>query len=148
MKLLLPIHSSIRALGASLFDSGLRVREDYGELVLNQSGFGLRIHSVELSAGSMLHCIISVAEQGFIPGSLGLFEEMAAEGYPVVAVGACGGRISCEFNWFHPEGADWRISAQRCQALVDRVLGARVPPAEPKAIRAGGRRAARLRAVA
>ena len=124
--MILPTRFSLRALGAALFDSGLRVRDDYGELVLNQNDFGIRIHGVEMAGGCTLHCFISVAERGFMPGSLGLFEEMASEGYPVVAVGASCGRISCEFNWFHPEGADWRISAQRCEALVDRVLGARV----------------------
>jgi len=138
MKTVLPIRSSVHAVGAALFDTGLRVREEYDELVLNQPGFGLRVNAIEKTGGCMLHCFISVTEQGFAPGSLGLFHEMASEGYPVVGVGACSGRISCEFTWFHPEGTDWRISAERCQALVDRVVGARV----------SGRRGTNLRRAA
>jgi hypothetical protein len=60
---------------------------------------------------------------------------MAREGYPVVGVGACGGRVSCEFTWFHPAGVDWRISADRCQGLIDRVVGSRVAVSAPKPLR-------------
>jgi hypothetical protein len=127
MKPSLPVRSPIRALGAALFDIGLRVRDEYGELILNQRDFGLRVHATDWTGGLMVHCHISVTELGFVPGALGLFNEMALEGYPVVAVGASRGRVSCEFNWFHPEGVDWRISADRCQGLIDRVVGARAP---------------------
>ena len=39
MKLLLPVRSPVRAFGAALFDTGLRVREEYDELILNQRDF-------------------------------------------------------------------------------------------------------------
>lgn len=142
-----PVRSPVRAFGAALFDTGLRVREEYGELILSQHDFGLRIHATEKAGGWMLHCQISVAELGFVPGSLGLFSEMAMEGYPVVGVGACAGRVSCDFTWYHPQGVDWRISAERCQGLVDRVVGARVCVVERKLGRIYSRRAARLRAA-
>lgn len=140
MKLLPPTRTPVRALGAALFDIGLRVREEYDELVLIKRFFVLRIHATGESGGSSIHCQVSVAELGFVPGSLGLFGEMAMEGYPVVAVGACGGRISCEFNWFHPDGVDWRISADRCQGLVDRVVGACASISDSKPVRTGVRR--------
>jgi hypothetical protein len=73
---------------------------------------------------------------------------MAMEGYPVVAVGACQGKISCEFTWFHPEGVDWRISAERCQGLIDRVVGARVSTSDSKPVRTRVRRAAAFRRAA
>lgn len=146
MKPSLPVRSPIRALGAALFDIGLRVRDEYGELVLNQRDYGLRMHATERPGGLTLHCHISVIESGFVPGALGLFNEMALEGYPVVAVGASRGRVSCEFNWFHPEGVEWRISADRCQGLVDRVVGARAPASVT--VRPSTRRAAAFRRAA
>src|ERR1017187_10780358 len=51
MKLLLPARSPVRAFGAALFDTGLRVREEYDELILNQRDFELRIHATERSDG-------------------------------------------------------------------------------------------------
>jgi hypothetical protein len=143
-----PVRSPVRALGAALFDIGLRVRDEYGELILQQRDFSLRVHATERTGGVQVHCQVSVAELGFVPGSLGLFGEMAQEGYPVVAVGACQGRVSCEFDWFHPAGVDWRISADRCQGLVDRVVGARVSASEPRPVRTGARRAAAFRRAA
>lgn len=148
MKLLPPLRSPVRAFGAALFDSGLRVREEYGELTLNQRGYGLRIHATDGKGGWMIHCQISVDELGVAPGSLGLFSEMAMEGYPVVGVGACQGRVSCDFSWFHPEEVDWRISADRCLGLVDRVVGARAPVVETKPAHIRIRRAAAFRKAA
>jgi hypothetical protein len=124
-KALRPYRSPVRALGAALFDTGLRVREEYDELILDQRDYSLRVQAPAKACGWTIRCHVSVAELGFVPGSLGLFNEMAMEGYPVVGIGACRGRISCDFEWFHPEGVDWRISAERCQGLIDRVLGAR-----------------------
>jgi hypothetical protein len=148
MQLLVPVRSPVRAFGAALFDTGLRVREEYDELILNQRDFELRIHATERSDGCVVHCHVSVAELGFVPGSLGLFSEMAMEGYPVVAVGACRGKVSCEFTWFHPEGVDWRISAERCQGLIDRVVGARVSISDSKPVRTRVRCAAAFRRAA
>ena len=126
MKPTRPVRISLIPLDIALRDAALRVREEYGELVLDERGFGLRIRLRERAGGSELNCQVSVTELGFAPGSLGLFGEMASEGYPVVGVGACRGRISCEFAWFHPDGVEPRISAERCRGLVDRVVGARV----------------------
>ena len=148
MKTNLPVRSPVTSLSVALFGTGLRVREEYDELILNQHDFSLSIHTAEKPGGTTVHCCIMVAERGFEPGSLGLFSEMAMEGYPVVGVGACAGRISCEFSWFHPDGVDWRISAERCQGLVDRVVGARLPVGEALESRAGRRRTPRLRAAA
>lgn len=144
----LPIRSPVCALGAALFDAGLRVRQEYDELTLSQRDFGLRVHATERSGGWMVHCHILVDEAGFVPGSLGLFNEMAIEGYPVVGVGASRGRISCEFNWFHPENVEWRISAERCQGLVDRVVGARASDYERGRARTPSQRGARQRMAA
>jgi hypothetical protein len=130
-----PVRSPLRAFGAALFDNGLRVREEYDELILERHDFSLRVHATERPGGVMLHCHVSVAELGFVPGSLGLFSEMAVEGYPVVGVGASCGKVSCEFTWFHPTGVDWRISADRCQGLIDRVVGARVSASEHRPVR-------------
>src|SRR5471032_3589714 len=113
------LRSPVRAFGAALFDSGLRVRDQYDELVLDQRDYSLRVQILARPCGWTIKCQISVAELGFVPGSLGLFSEMATEGYPVVWIGASRGRISCEFEWLHPEGVEWRISADRCQGLVD-----------------------------
>jgi hypothetical protein len=44
-----------------------------------------------------------------------------------VAFGAGRSLVSFEFSWFHPERADWRISAQHCQGLIARVLGELAP---------------------
>jgi hypothetical protein len=73
---------------------------------------------------------------------------MAMEGYPVVGVGACGGKVCCEFTWFHPEGVDWRISAERCQGLVDRVVGARASISGSKPVHTRVRSAAAFRRAA
>lgn len=124
-KTIRPLCSPLRSLGAALFDTGLRVRDEYDELVLDQRDYSLRVQTLAKTSGWTIRCHISVSELGFVPGSLGLFSEMAMEGYPVVGIGASRGRISCDFEWFHPEGVEWRISADRCQGLVDRVLGAR-----------------------
>jgi hypothetical protein len=148
MELLPPARTPVRALGSALFDIGLHVREEYDELVLIQRFFVLRIHATGELGGSSIHCQVSVAELGLVPGSLGLFGEMATEGFPVVAVGACGGRISCEFNWFHPGSVDWRITADRCQGLVDRVVGECASISDSKPLRTGVRRVVPFRRVA
>lgn len=130
-----PLRSPVRALGAALFDTGLRVRDEYDELVLDQRDYSLRVQTAAKASGWTIRCHISVAELGFVPGSLGLFSEMAMEGYPVVGIGASRGRISCDFEWFHPVGVEWRISAERCQGLVHRVLGARSSELERRPVR-------------
>ena len=135
LKTIRPLRSPVRSLGASLFDTGLRVRDEYDELVLDQRDYSLRVQTSTKTSGWTIRCHISVSELGFVPGSLGLFSEMAMEGYPVVGIGASRGRISCDFEWFHPEGVEWRISAERCQGLVDRVLGARSSGIESRPIR-------------
>ena len=122
-----PVRSPVRALGAALFDTGLRVREECDELILNRSEFELRVSAVERSSGYMVRCVISIAEYRLMAGYGEIFNAMALEGYPVVAFGAGHGQVSFEFSWFHPEGADWRISGQHCQGLIDRVLGELAP---------------------
>jgi hypothetical protein len=102
MKLLLPVRSPVRAFGAALFDTGLRVREEYDELILNQRDFELRIHATERSDGCVVHCHVSVAELGFAPGSLGLFSEMAMEGYPWSRLARAGGRSPASSPGFTP----------------------------------------------
>lgn len=119
--------SAVRAFGAALFDHGLRVREECNELVFNQRDFELRINAAEQTHGHALRSFVSVAEERLAPGSLVLFNEISLEGYPVVAFGAGRGQVTFEFAWFHPTGADWRISAERCQGLVDRVVGSFAP---------------------
>ena len=116
--------SPMRALGAALFDHGLRVRADYDELLLAHRDFELRLHATEKADGCTLHCFVSIPEPRLAAGSLVLFNEIALEGYPAVAFGAGRGKVTFEFAWFHPVGADWRISADRCQGLIDRVVSA------------------------
>jgi hypothetical protein len=116
----------VAALRAALFGCGLPVREEYDDLVLERPEIGLRVHLVESDRGWAFNLSVSVAEGTISSGAISLFSEMASEGCPVVGVGACGRRLVCEFNWFHPLGVEWRISAERCQALVDRVFGARI----------------------
>ena len=135
LKTLRPLRSAVRSLGAALFDTGLRVRDEYDELVLDHRDYSLRVQATAKTSGWTIRCHISVSELGFVPGSLGLFSEMAMEGYPVVGIGASRGRIACDFEWFHPEGVEWRISAERCQGLVARVLGARSLGAERRPVR-------------
>jgi hypothetical protein len=127
--------SAVRSFGAALFDHGLRVREEYNELILNQRDFELRVHVSELADSNSLRCSISVPSQRIAAGTLVLFNEIALEGYPVVAFGAGQRQVTFEFAWFHPTGADWRISAERCQGLVDRVVGAFAVSSAEQAVR-------------
>ena len=116
--------SAVHSLGAALFDQGLRVRDEYDELILNQRNFELRVHVGDQTDGNNLRCSVSVPAQRIAAGTLVLFNEIALEGYPIVAFGAGQRQVTFEFAWFHPTGADWRISAERCQGLVDRIVGA------------------------
>ena len=127
--------SPVRALGAALFDTGLRVREEYDELILNRPGFELRVLAAERAGGCGVRCFISVAEHRLAAGYGETFNAMALEGYPVVAFGAGRGQATFEFSWFHPDGADWRISGQHCQVLVDRVVGSLITLPVPKPAR-------------
>lgn len=133
-----PIFSRARSLRAALSDYGLPVRDESAELVARQRDWELRVLLPGATGGNTVRCFVSVPESRLPSGALELFNMLALEGYPAVALGAGRGEVSFEFSWFHPAGADWRISAQRCQGLLERVVSS-LPPARRRRTRAARR---------
>ena len=131
MKILHSVCSPACAFGSALSDLGLRVREEFDELSLVGRDFELRLHVSEQTGGSAIRCFVSITEGSLAGGAVVLFNEIALEGYPLVAIGSGRGKETFEFTWFQPEGADWRISAERCQGLIDRVTGGMAPVSLP-----------------
>jgi hypothetical protein len=112
--------------------SGLRTREDYEELVHGDAAGGeFRLSLRSARHGQNVRCFISVAEERLLASGVELFHELSVEGHPVVSYGAGRGSVSFGFEWFHPTGADWRISAQRVELLMQRVSVALGPKLEP-----------------
>ena len=110
---------------------GLRTREDYDELIHGDSDCEFRLALAAKPRGQQVKCFISVAETRLLGSGIELFHELAVEGHPVVAYGAGRGSVSFGFEWFHPAGADWRISAQRIELLMQRVAVALGPKPAP-----------------
>jgi|GEM_PF-2691637 len=100
---------------------GLRAREDYDELVHTGPDGEFRLSLQGRPHGQQVRCFISVPEERLLASGIELFHEIAVEGHPVVSYGAGRGSVSFGFEWFHPSGADWRISAQRLELLMQRV---------------------------
>lgn len=100
---------------------GLRTSEDYEELVHTGSDCEFRLALGAKPHGQQVKCFISVAEERLLASGIELFHELAVEGHPVVSYGAGQGSVSFGFEWYHPAGADWRISAQRIELLMQRL---------------------------
>jgi hypothetical protein len=103
---------------AALARNGLRTQEDYDELVYASEDCSVRVNLSRLGEGQLVRCFISVDEQRLLSTGLELFTAMSLEGHPVVAYGAGCGQMTFEFEWLHPDGADWKISGQRLDVFM------------------------------
>lgn len=110
---------------------GLRTREDYEELVHADADCEFRLSLRAERHGQRIRCFLSVAEERLLASGIELFHELAVEGHPIVSYGAGHGSVSFGFEWHHPGGADWRISAQRLELLMQRVAVALGPKPAP-----------------
>ncbi len=110
---------------------GLRTREDYDELVRHDADGEIRLSLRGQPHGQQVRCFLSVAEDRLLASGIELFHELAVEGHPVVSYGAGQGGVTFGFEWHHPTGADWRISAQRLELLMQRVAVGLGPRPEP-----------------
>lgn len=110
---------------------GLRTREDYDELVHAGGDCEVRLSLGGQAHGQRVRCFLSVAEERLLTGGINLFHEIAVEGHPVVSYGAGQGSVTFGFEWHHPSGAEWEISAQRLELLMQRVSVALGPRPEP-----------------
>lgn len=119
---------------------GLRTREDYDELVHGDPDCEFRLSLRAARHGQQVRCLISVGEDRLLASGIELFHELSLEGHPVVSYGAGRGSVSFGFEWFHPTGADWRISAQRIELLMQRVAVALGPKPAPVRRRAAAGR--------
>lgn len=100
---------------------GLRTQEDFDELIhVGQDG-EFRLSLSGRPHGQQVKCFISLAEERLLTSGIELFHELAVEGHPVVSYGAGHGSVSFGFEWYHPTGADWKISAQRIELLMQRL---------------------------
>ena len=120
--------------------AGLRTREDFDELVhIGEEGeFRLSLRAAR--HGQQVRCFISIAEDRLLASGIELFHELAVEGHPIVSYGAGRGSVSFGFEWHHPAGADWRISAQRIELLMQRLSVALGPKPLPVRRRAAAGR--------
>lgn len=124
---------------------GLRTREDYDELVHGDPDCEFRLSLAPRPHGQQVKCFISAGEERLLASGIELFHELAVEGHPVVSYGAGRGSVSFGFEWFHPTGADWRISAQRIELLLQRVAAGLGPkPAPVRRRLSAGRRPSML----
>lgn len=119
--------------------AGLRTREDYDELVHAGPDREIRVTLRGVRGGQQVRCLISLEEQRLPASGIEVFHELAVEGHPVVSYGAGRGQVSFGFEWMHPKGADWRISAQRVEVLLQRVTAAFGPKPAPARPRVGRR---------
>lgn len=135
--------SALPKLRAALAFHGLRTKEGFDELIHASLDAEVRLTLREQKKGQQIRCTICLDESRLLTGALELFNELALEGYPVVDFGGSHGQATFEFQWLHPTNADWRISGQRVQDLLQRLactLGERPSPARP----ASRRRAASI----
>lgn len=110
---------------------GLRTQEDFDELVHAGGDCEFRLALTGKPHGQQVKCLLSVAESRLLASGIELFHELAVEGHPVVSYGAGHGSVSFGFEWFHPAGADWKISAQRIELLMQRLAVALGPKPAP-----------------
>lgn len=110
---------------------GFRTQEDFDELVHVGADSEFRLSLSGRPHGQQVKCFISIAEERLLASGIELFHEMAVEGHPVVSYGAGHGSVSFGFEWYHPTGADWTISAQRIELLMQRLAVALGPKPAP-----------------
>ena len=110
---------------------GFRTREDYDELVHTSDDGEVRLSLRGQRHGQQVRCLVSVPEERLLKSGIELFHEIAVEGHPIVSFGAGRGSVSFGFEWFHPAGADWRISAQRVELILQRVTAELGPKPAP-----------------
>lgn len=139
MKMLIrSLRTPVVELRSALAYRGLRAREDYDELVYSSPDCDVRLSLAKMGDGQLIRCFVSVAENRLLANGLEVFNEIAFEGHPTVAYGVGRGRTTFEFEWLHPDGADWRISGERVEILMHRVCGFLGPA--PRPARQGARR--------
>jgi hypothetical protein len=119
---------------------GLRTREDYDELVHADPDCEFRLTLRDQRHGQQIRCLISVSEERLLASGIELFHELSVEGHPIVSYGAGRGSVSFGFEWHHPAGADWKISAQRVELLLQRVAVGIGPRPAPVRRRVAARR--------
>ena len=127
-------------LRSALALAGLRTVEDYDELVHTGRDCEARLQLVTRGQGQQVRCQITLGEERMLVSGLELFNEIALEGHPIVAFGAGRGQAAFEFQWFHPKGADWRISCERLECLMQRLTCALGPQPAPARRASKGRR--------
>lgn len=116
------LHRSLGQLRTALAFHGLRSREVFDELLHSSRDAEIRLTLGEQKNGQVIRCFISLDESRLLTSGLELFNELSLEGYPVVSFGAGRSQATFEFHWVHPDGADWRISGQRVEGLLQRLL--------------------------
>lgn len=114
---------SLAPLRTALAYHGLPAREGFDELIHASRDCEVRLGLTYQRNGQVVRCSVSVEEARPLTSGLEIFNEMSLEGYPVVGFGAGRGRVTFDFSWVHPDGADWRISGQRVEGLMHRVVG-------------------------
>lgn len=143
----LTLRTPLVAFRSALALNGLRTREEYDELVHTSPDCDVRVTLAARPQGQRVRCGISLAEERLLVSGLELFNEISLEGHPVIAFGAGRGQVTFEFEWFHPTGADWRISGQRLDGLMQRLSGALGPRPMPVRVRRRSRRPTGLKAL-
>lgn len=126
------LRTPVIELRSALSLRGLRTREDYDELVYSSPDCDVRLSLSRLGNGQLIRCFVSVAENRLLAqNSFELFNEIAFEGHPVVAYGMGRGQATFEFEWLHPDGSAWRISAERVEILMQRLSDCLGPKPRP-----------------
>lgn len=121
------LRSPIVQFRSALALAGLRTEEDYDELIQSGPDAELRLSLSRLGDGQLVQCFISFDESRLSLGALGLFDQLSAEGSPVVAYGFGRGQVTFEFEWLHTDRSEWRISARRVYELLQRLRAALGP---------------------
>lgn len=108
----------------ALAEAGIEVSND-GEgkaIVGSRREVGLQSFTIARKpSGYSVHVNLDLPESRLPESGIHMFHELAVEGSPIVAYGAGNGRVTFGFEWYHPDGADWRISATRVALLMDRL---------------------------
>lgn len=129
--LILSLRSPLIECRSALAITGLRTFTDYDELVHVGGDCEFRLSLGGKPHGQQVKCFISVSETRLLTSGIELFHEMAVEGHPAVSYGAGSGSVTFGFEWYHPSGADWKISAQRIELLMQRLTVALGPKPVP-----------------